>query len=54
MKKGFFKLTENYLGELQKRNIKFRENLKVAINSINRKMEELHNKFRFEDSEYQM
>ena len=38
MRKGFFNLTEVYLTELSKRNIKFREILKSAINNINKKM----------------
>ena len=53
LKRGLFKTTEFYLQELQKRNIKFRENLKAAINNISKKLDEIHNKFRFDENEFQ-
>jgi hypothetical protein len=41
------------VNELNKRGIKFRETLTVAINNIQKSLEDLHNKFRFDDSEFQ-
>ena len=44
---------EVFLNELNSRGIKFRETLSVAINNIQRKLEDLHNKFRFDESDFQ-
>ena len=54
LRSGNFKALEFYLNELNKRNIKFRETLSVAINNLQKKLEDLHNKFRFDESDFQV
>jgi hypothetical protein len=39
---------------LNKRGLKFRESFSVAINNLQRKLEDLHNKFRFDESDFQI
>lgn len=39
--------------EINRRGIKFRDALNIAINNVQRKLEDLHNKFRFEESDFQ-
>jgi hypothetical protein len=53
LRSGSFKALEFFLNELNKRNIKFRETLSVAINNLQKKLEDLHNKFRFDESDFQ-
>jgi hypothetical protein len=53
LKTGNFKALEYFVMELNKRDIKFRDTLTVAINNIQKNLEDLHNKFRFDDSEFQ-
>jgi hypothetical protein len=38
---------------MKTREVKFRETLKIAINKLQRRNEELHNKFRFDENEFQ-
>jgi hypothetical protein len=54
LRSGNFKSLEYFLNELNKRNIKFRETLSVAINNVQKKLEDLHNKFRFDESDFQL
>lgn len=54
LRSGNFKALEYFLNELNKRNIKFRETLSVSINNLQKKLEDLHNKFRFDESDFQM
>jgi hypothetical protein len=54
LRSGNFKALEFFLNELNKRNIKFRETLSVAINNLQKKLEDLHNKFRFDESDFQV
>ena len=53
VKSGNFKVLDYFLIELNKRGVKFRDSLNMAINNVQRKLEDLHNKFRFEDTEFQ-
>lgn len=53
VKSGNFKVLDYFLVELNKRGIKFRDALNIAINNVQKKLEDLHNKFRFEDSDFQ-
>ena len=53
LRSGNFKALEYFLNELNKRGIKFRETLSVAINNIQKSLEDLHNKYRFDESEFQ-
>ncbi len=53
MKSGNFKVLDYFLVELNKRGIKFRDALNNAINNVQKKLEDLHNKFRFEDIDFQ-
>ena len=54
LRSGNFKALEFFLNELNKRNIKFRETLSVAINNVQKKLEDLHNKFRFDELDFQV
>lgn len=54
LRSGNFKALEYFLNELNKRNLKFRESLSVAINNLQKKLEDLHNKFRFDESDFQI
>jgi hypothetical protein len=54
LRSGNFKSLEFFLNELNKRNIKFRETLSVAINNLQKKLEDIHNKFRFDESDFQV
>lgn len=53
MKGGKFNALEYYLNELNQRGIRFRETLNVAINNLQKKLEDIHNKFRFDDNDFQ-
>jgi len=53
VKSGNFKVLDYLLLELNKRGVKFRDALNIAINNVQKKLEDLHNKFRFEDSDFQ-
>ena len=53
LRSGNFKALETLLNELNKRGIKFRETLSVAINNIQKRLEDLHNKFRFDENDFQ-
>lgn len=53
VKSGNFITLDYFLNELNKRGIKFRDSLNIAINNIQKKLEDLHNKFRFEELEFQ-
>ncbi len=53
LKSGNFLSLESFLNELNIRGIKFRESLSVAINNIQKKLEDLHNKFKFDESDFQ-
>jgi len=54
LRSGNFVALEYFLNELNKRGIKFRETLSVAINNVQRKLEDLHNKFRFDEADFQI
>jgi hypothetical protein len=54
VKTGNFKSLDYFLMEINRRGIKFRDALNNAINNVQRKLEDLHNKFRFEDSDFQV
>jgi hypothetical protein len=54
LRSGNFNSLEFFLNELNKRNIKFRETLSVAINNLQKKLEDIHNKFRFDESDFQV
>jgi len=53
VKSGNFKVLDYFLVELNKRGIKFREALNIAINNVQKKLEDFHNKFKFEDTDFQ-
>jgi len=53
LKSGNFLSLEAFLNELNNRGIKFRESLSLAINNIQKKLEDLHNKFKFDESDFQ-
>jgi hypothetical protein len=54
LKHGKFTSLEYFLNELSKRGIKFRESLNSAMTHIERRIEELHNRYRFDDEDYQV
>ena len=54
VKSGNFKTLDYFLVEINRRGIKFRDALNIAINNVQRKLEDIHNKFRFEDSDFQV
>jgi hypothetical protein len=52
LKTAHFKTLDFYLNELNKQGIKYRETLNLAIDNIQKNLEVLHNKFKFDDSEF--
>ncbi len=54
VKTGKFKVLEYLIVELNKRGVKFRDALNIAINNVQKKLEDLGNKFKFEDSDFQV
>ena len=44
--------TIDFFDELSKRGVKFRENLRRSVNTLTKKLEDLHNRFRFEESDF--
>ena len=42
-----------FLVEINRRGIKFQDALNNAINNVKRKLEDIHNKFRFEENDFQ-
>ena len=53
LSRGLYKALTFFLQQLQKKEIKFREALNLAANKIKRKNEEINNKFRFDETEFQ-
>lgn len=53
LRSGNFKALEFFLNEISKRGIRFRETLSVSINNIQKRLEDLHNKFRFDENDFQ-
>lgn len=53
LNRGEYHAAEVYMTQLSKRGIKYREDLKIAINSILKRLEEITNKYRFEEHEIQ-
>ena len=53
IKKGHYDALEFYLNELLKRGIKFKTELNQAIDSYNTFLNNLKNKFKFKETEYQ-
>jgi len=50
---GLYKVSEHYFDELSKRGVKFREHMKRSISNLTKKLEDIHNKHKFEEKEYQ-
>jgi len=50
--KGFVNEAEFLMEELNKRNIKFRDQLKIATSAVSQKVKDIYNMFRFDESDY--
>ena len=53
VKNGKLEELDYYLNELAKKGIQYRENLALSINTMKKQLDEIHNKHRFEEKEYQ-
>lgn len=54
VKSGKFKALDIYLSELSKRNIKYKESLDMSINTVKKSLEEISNKHKYNEIEYQI
>lgn len=50
--KGFITEAEFLMEELNKRNIKFRDQLKIATSAVSQKVKDIYSMFRFDESDY--
>ena len=53
VKSAKFEALEYYLSELGKHGIKYRESLQMSVNTLKKNFDDLHNKHRFDEVEYQ-
>jgi len=53
VKNGKLLALDFYLSELGKRGVSYRENLEMSINTLKRALDDIHNKHRFDQIEYQ-
>ena len=53
IKNGKIDPLDVYLSELAKKGIRYRESLEMSINTMKKTLEEIHNKHRFDEVEYQ-
>lgn len=54
LKFGHLKALEYFVNELNQRGIKFRETLSSTINNMQKRLEDVHNKFRFDEADFQL
>lgn len=52
LKRGFYSVAQNFLNLLSKHKIEFKEFLNLVIKNINRDLDELEHKFRFDETDY--
>jgi hypothetical protein len=52
LRRGFYSVAQNFLNLMQKHKVEFKEHLNLAIKSINRDLDELEQKYRFDETDY--